>query len=45
MADKNTKFKDFKKGDHLYWVNVINYVLLMLYVLSKRTVLHHCVSR
>ena len=22
MADKNTKFKDLKKGDHLYWVGV-----------------------
>lgn len=24
MADKNTKFKDLKKGDHLYWIG-INY--------------------
>jgi hypothetical protein len=22
MANKNTKFKDLKKGDHLYWVGV-----------------------
>lgn len=22
MADKNTKFKDLKKGDHLYWVGI-----------------------
>lgn len=22
MADRNTKFKDLKKGDHLYWVNI-----------------------
>lgn len=24
MADKNTKFKDLKKGDHLYWVGIDN---------------------
>ena len=22
MADKNTKFKDLKKGDHLYWISM-----------------------
>jgi len=22
MTDKNTKFKDLKKGDHLYWVGI-----------------------
>ena len=22
MCDKNTKFKDLKKGDHLYWVGI-----------------------
>lgn len=22
MANKNTKFKDLKKGDHLYWVSI-----------------------
>lgn len=24
MANKNTKFKDLKKGDHLYWININN---------------------